>query len=70
MNRILAIVVTLFVFTTTAFAKDRGEELRAEMWGTADKNFQVSVIPEKWDHESAVIIAQLTRFEYHKGSSI
>jgi len=45
---------------------DRDAELRNEMWNTSDKNFKVTVVPKKWADKSAVIIAQLNRFEYRK----
>jgi hypothetical protein len=36
------------------------------MWSTANKSFQVSDVPKKWATKSAVIIAQLNRYEYRK----
>lgn len=47
-------------------ALDRGEELRSEMWVTSDKSFKILAVPGKWSDKSAVIIAQLNRFEYRK----
>lgn len=37
-----------------------------KMWVTPDKSFKVTEIPSKWSNKSAVIIAQLNRFEYRK----
>ncbi len=66
MNRILFNVLALLFLTLKTQATDRADEIRNEMWNTADKNFQVIDIPKKWGSESAVIIAQLNRFEYRK----
>jgi len=48
------------------FGIDRSEEFRAEMWNPANKSFQVIETPKKWAGKSAVIIAQLNRYEYRK----
>lgn len=53
-------------FTLYAAPPDRNDELRNEMWVSPDKSFKVSEIPKKWNEKSAVIIAQLNRFEYRK----
>ena len=45
---------------------DRAEELREEMWNSGDKNFAIKDIPKDWAGKSAVIIAQMNRFEYRK----
>jgi hypothetical protein len=66
MNRLFFIVIVLVFFISSVRGTDRSEEIRAEMWSTADKNFQVLDVPAKWSNESAVIIAQLNRFEYRK----
>jgi Domain of Unknown Function with PDB structure (DUF3857) len=60
----------VFIFLTfTLEAKpptDRHDEVRDEMWLKADKTFRVVDIPAKWNERSAVIIAQLNRYEYRK----
>lgn len=62
----------LFIFILTMApaalvpAAERALELREEMWNSSDKDFRNVVIPEKWKNKSAVIIAQLHRFEYRK----
>jgi hypothetical protein len=67
MNTKSLLVITIYcLFFIASYAKDRAAELRDEMWNSKDKDFLVTQIPQKWDHESAVIIAQLTRFEYKK----
>lgn len=63
------LIASLIVFSASAhvtFATDRADELRKEMWQTADKDFHVREIPSKWLQKSAVIIAKLHRFEYKK----
>lgn len=50
-----------------AFSNDeRDAEIRNEMWVTPDKRFHTTDVPAKWKDKSAVIIAQLNRFEYRK----
>jgi len=66
MNRLFFIAIVFLFSISNVSAADRSEEIRAEMWNTVDKNFQVLDIPSKWSNESAVIIAQLNRFEYRK----
>jgi len=53
-----------------AWATEREDEIRAEMWNSSDKSFQVKEIPDKWKDKSAVIIAQLNRFEYRKPAMV
>jgi hypothetical protein len=55
-----------FFITTVAFGTERDQELRAEMWSSPDKTFQLMEVPKKWAEKSAIIIAQLNRFEYRK----
>ncbi|MGC1240498.1 MAG: DUF3857 domain-containing protein [Chryseosolibacter sp.] len=66
--QIKSIVYLLLLFGSSAhvFGADRGEEIRNEMWVTPDKSFKVVETPKKWNDKSAVIIAQLNRFEYRK----
>jgi hypothetical protein len=62
----------LYVFIFLAFTLDakppgdRHDEVRDEMWLKADKTFRAVDIPAKWNDRSAVIIAQLNRYEYRK----
>ena len=59
------ILVLLFIsFHVSVFADDRATELKEEMWNSGDKNFSVKDIPQNWAGTSAVIIAQMNRFEY------
>src|SRR5258705_700048 len=62
----LPITFGLLVFSLPMFGIDRSEELRAEMWNPANKSFQVIETPKKWAGKSAVIVAQLNRYEYRK----
>jgi hypothetical protein len=63
----LYFLTTLLFFTITSTkAVERADEIRAEMWNAADKKFQVLEVPKKWVGKSAVIIAQLNRYEYRK----
>ena len=62
----LSVTLMLFAFYLQAVAVDRPEEIRAEMWSSANKNFQITDVPKKWISKSAVIIAQLNRYEYRK----
>ena len=65
-----SILITTFVLFAMSWqplcALDRADEIQKEMWETSDKDFHVSDIPEKWKNKSAVIIAELHRFEYRK----
>jgi hypothetical protein len=66
MTRLFFAAIAFLFLISNIQAADRSEEIRAEMWNTTDKNFRVVDIPSKWATESAVIIAQLNRFEYRK----
>jgi hypothetical protein len=61
-----SLLVLFSLVTTFAFGTERDQELRSEMWSSSDKNFQLVEVPKKWSEKSAVIIAQLNRFEYRK----
>lgn len=54
------------VLATPVFGNDRDQEIRDEMWNNSDKTFRSTAVPAKWADKSAVIIAQLNRFEYRK----
>lgn len=62
----LSIIVILSTLSLQMTATDRAEEIRAEMWSAANKSFQISETPKKWIGKSAIIIAQLNRYEYRK----
>lgn len=64
MKKILLTIFILIQFT--AFGADRATELRDEMWNSGDKNFSIRETPQKWASKSAIIIAQMNRFEYRK----
>lgn len=54
------------LLSTHVFGNDRDQEIRNEMWANSDESFKSTAVPEKWNGKSAVIIAQLNRFEYRK----
>jgi hypothetical protein len=60
-----ALLVSI-TFSVYAVPVDREDEIRNEMWVTSDKSFRILDIPGKWSDKSAVIIAQLNRYEYRK----
>ncbi len=61
-------VFSLFFFSvlTSTYAVDRAVEIKDEMWNSRDKAFIAKEIPQRWAGKSAVIIAQMHRFEYRK----
>lgn len=63
--RFSALFLILFI-SFNSYSDDRSEEIRKQMWGSKDIEFQKTNVPDKWTDESAVIIAQLNRFEYKK----
>ncbi len=66
-NYYLKQILTIFLLFTTGLAMaDRAKEIRDEMWNPLDKNFQIVDTPDKWATKSAIIIAQLNRFEYRR----
>src|SRR5687767_7673672 len=66
MNKKLFPSLLLILCSYAAFADDRADELRAEMWNPGNKLFNVLEVPKKWESKSAVIMAQLNRYEYRK----
>jgi hypothetical protein len=66
MNKKLLPSLLLILCSYAAFADDRADELRAEMWNPGNKHFNVLEVPKKWEGKSAVIMAQLNRYEYRK----
>ncbi|MEL7005095.1 MAG: hypothetical protein AAFN93_20500, partial [Bacteroidota bacterium] len=60
-------LVNLFVFGggVNDNAK-RAAEIQQLMWQKSGKEFSITTTPEKWNKESAVIIAKDTRLSYHK----
>lgn len=65
-TRRIAFVFVMLLSAATLTAADRDLEIQAEMWNSSDQNFNATATPEKWTGKSAVIIAQLNRFEYRK----
>jgi hypothetical protein len=63
---LLLLFIVCQVSSLFANPADRAEELREEMWNSGDKSFSVKDIPQNWASKSAVIIAQMNRFEYRK----
>src|SRR5262245_20218188 len=70
--RLMCLYVVFFSLITcvaSATGTERDDELRQEMWENADKNFKVTEVPKKWAEKSAVVIAQMNRFEYRKANT-
>ncbi|MEJ7644926.1 MAG: DUF3857 domain-containing protein [Chryseolinea sp.] len=59
-------IIVIFLCFGSASAIERDLEIRNEMWSSRDKNFGVSLTPAKWSDKSAIVIAQLNRFEYRR----
>lgn len=51
-------------------ANEKSEEIKAEMWKSNNTAFASTTVPAKWSNSSAVILAQLNRFEYRKPAII
>ncbi|WP_430810267.1 MULTISPECIES: DUF3857 domain-containing protein [unclassified Carboxylicivirga] len=51
-------------------AGEKYEEIKTEMWSSANTAFSNTNVPAKWSSSSAVILAQLNRFEYRKPAII
>jgi hypothetical protein len=68
MNKLLFhfLLIVMAFHVSALSAADRATELKDEMWNSSDKDFKVIAIPQKWEGKSAVVIAQLHRFEYKK----
>lgn len=66
MKRTLVFNIFFLAVFTFGYAIDRAAEIKNEMWNSSDKAFMVKDIPQKWTDKSAVIIAQMHRFEYRK----
>lgn len=74
----ITIILSLLIASNTLFSQGRVAELRKKqaedaqtdkMFGDNDADFQVSVEPEKWKAESAVILCQKFNYNYlRKGS--
>lgn len=63
----LSLLFLVLIFSPgILYSGDRADEIRDEMWNSSDKDFKMTAVPEKWKTRSAVIIAQLHRFEYKK----
>ncbi|HEY3429740.1 MAG TPA: DUF3857 domain-containing protein [Cyclobacteriaceae bacterium] len=62
----LVLLFISFQISAVTVAADRADELREEMWNSGDKIFSIKDIPQNWASKSAVIIAQMNRFEYRK----
>ncbi|WP_289055842.1 hypothetical protein [Carboxylicivirga marina] len=67
----LRLLIVLFIASLQLMnGNEKREEIKAEMWSSANKAFTNTTIPEKWNNSSAVILAQLNRFEYRKPALI
>lgn len=56
----------LFFISNVALGSERDDEIKGRMWGEKNPAFDCVEVPDKWAKESAIIIAQLNRFEYKK----
>ncbi len=50
--------------------KKRADEVKALMWGNADKDFQVTQVPDKWKDQQAVILAKSNVLYYRKDAIV
>lgn len=73
----ITIILSLLVFIATVGygqrtkpSERRGSNAKnaisVEVFGSDDEAFDITEIPEKWEEESAVVIAQLLDFSYHR----
>ncbi len=61
------IVIAIFIASLQMVsASEKQEEINAEMWNSGNTAFANTTVPAKWSSSSAVILAQLNRFEYRK----
>ncbi|HEY3406119.1 MAG TPA: DUF3857 domain-containing protein [Ohtaekwangia sp.] len=60
------VLILITCCLSPVLATDREDEIRTQMWSSSDKQFKVIETPDKWKGKSAIIIAQLNRFEYRK----
>ena len=79
MKKLLYISLFLFI-SSAAFAQDDDDTFSPSkleaiarnmkpVWEDNDADFKVSTIPDKWKEESAVIMAQKTRFSFDKDAN-
>jgi hypothetical protein len=65
------IIATTLLIATATFANDkRSAEIEMLMWKSNDKSFDETTVPEKWQLNSAVIIAKSAYYEYKKAPLI
>ena len=61
------IIVALCCYTTISAQKPKErEEIRQSIWAEKNREFDVKEFPEKWNNESAVILAKIDRYSYKK----
>ncbi len=79
MKKIIYILISGFL-SSAAFAQDEDDTFSPSklesiaknmkpVWDDADPDFAVTAIPDQWKEESAVIIAQKTRFSFDKDAN-
>ncbi|MEO7923381.1 MAG: hypothetical protein ABIR30_06865 [Chitinophagaceae bacterium] len=80
-NKLYILYILYILFTTgTAFGQDDDDTFSASklesiaknmrmVWDDGDADFAVSAVPDKWKEESAVIIAQKTKFAFDKDAN-
>jgi len=66
MKKYSLLIVATFLCKGINSDKKRADELKALMWGSNDKDFQVTQVPDKWKDEQAVILAKSNVLYYRK----
>ncbi|MBL4658299.1 MAG: hypothetical protein JKX73_09885, partial [Flavobacteriales bacterium] len=75
MRKFLVVVALFFMLAGVMAQKPRPSELRKQklnsensekVFGKEDADFDVSTTPDKWNNESAVIIAASMDYKYHR----
>ncbi len=61
----LALAGLIFISTHT-LADEHSQMIQETMWSADNQLFNTTKVPEKWQNESAVILAKLNRLEYTK----
>lgn len=65
LNLFLCVFILFFIYSGV-YSSERSDEIRGRMWEELNPTFDCVDVPDKWAEESAIIIAQLNRFEYKK----
>ncbi|WP_282038118.1 DUF3857 domain-containing protein [Saccharicrinis aurantiacus] len=70
LSKLTISIALCFISMVHIYADERAEEIKQLMWHSDNPAFSVTETPEKWNNESAVIIAKHHRFEYKKPAII